>query len=112
MCHSLCYTFDMKTMGIRDLRNRPGAAWKTLDAGEEMVLTSNGRPVALMLPVDSDTLDETMQAVRRARGQVTLRALRKSARAQGLDSLSAKQIDRLVADVRQERSAGKTRAAR
>lgn len=102
----------MKTIGIRDLRNRPGAAQKTLDSGEEVVLTSNGRPVALMLPVDSNSLDETMQAVRRARGQVALRALRKSARNQGLEALSVAQIEKLVAETRRERRPGKTGAAR
>lgn len=109
---SLCYTFAMKTIGIRDLRNRPGAAQKTLGSGEEVVLTSNGRPVAVMLPVDSDTLDETMQAVRRARGQVALHTLRKSARTEGLDSLSAAQIDKLVGEARRVRRSRKTGAAR
>lgn len=40
----------------------------------ELLLTSNGRPMALMLPVDGSKLDEILQAIRLARGQLALPA--------------------------------------
>ena len=51
----------MKTLTIRDFRTRPRQAQKALADEGEALLTSNGRPVALMLRVDSDSLDQTMR---------------------------------------------------
>lgn len=91
----------MKTLSIRELRNRPGAAQSDLDENREIVLTAHGRPVALMLSLEDNALDETLETVRLARGQMALRALRREAREQGLDRLSMQDIDGLVAETRQ-----------
>lgn len=49
----------MKTIPLRDLRTRPQEA----QVREETLLTaSNGRPVAVLLPVDAGTVDETIQS--------------------------------------------------
>lgn len=83
----------METLSIRDLRNRPGAVQADLSKKGELLLTSNGRPVALMLPVDGSNLDETLQAIRLARGQLALRMLRRHAREHGVSELSQAEID-------------------
>jgi hypothetical protein len=93
----------MKTLTIRDLRTRPREAQKTLADEGEALLTSNGKPVALMLRVDSDSLTETLETIRRARGLRALRAIRQGARERGLDRLSGKDIDALVLRVRKTR---------
>jgi PHD/YefM family antitoxin component YafN of YafNO toxin-antitoxin module len=93
----------MKTLTIRDFRTRPREAQKTLATAGEAILTSNGRPVALMLRVDGDTLEETMETVRRARSLQALREIRREAKARGLDRLSAKGIDAIIARSRKAR---------
>lgn len=93
----------MKTLTIRDLRTRPREAQKTLATAGEAILTSNGRPVALMLRVDGDTLEETMETVRRARSLQALREIRREAKARGLDRLSVKGIDAIIARSRKAR---------
>lgn len=64
------------------------------------MLTVHGRPVALLIPVDAASLEETSRAIRRARALLALEALRCEARAKGLDRLSLKQIDGVVAETR------------
>jgi protein-tyrosine-phosphatase len=93
----------MKTLTIRDFRTRPRQAQKTLAHEGEALLTSNGRPVALMLRVDSDSLDQTVETVRRARALQAVRKMRVDAKARGLDRLSFKQIDAIIARSRKAR---------
>ncbi|MGH9317984.1 MAG: prevent-host-death protein [Thermoanaerobaculia bacterium] len=93
----------MKTFSIRDFRTRPRQAQKALAEAGEALLTSNGRPVALMLRVDGDSLDEAIETLRRARSLQALREIRRGAKARGLDRLSAKQIDAIIAKSRRGR---------
>jgi len=93
----------MKTLTIRDFRTRPRQAQKALADEGEALLTSNGRPVALMLRVDSDSLEQTMETVRRARALQAVRKMRADAKARGLDRLGFKQIDAIIARSRKAR---------
>lgn len=93
----------MKTLTIRDFRTRPRQAQKTLADEGEALLTANGRPVALMLRVDGDSLEETVETLRRARSLQALREIRREAGARGLDRLSPRQIDAIIARGRRAR---------
>ncbi|HLN57555.1 MAG TPA: type II toxin-antitoxin system Phd/YefM family antitoxin [Thermoanaerobaculia bacterium] len=93
----------MKTLTIRDFRTRPRQAQRAIAAEGEALLTSNGRPVALMLRVDSDSLDQMMETVRRARALQAVKQMRADAKARGLDRLSFKQIDAIIARSRKAR---------
>jgi hypothetical protein len=93
----------MKTLTIRDFRSRPRQAQKTLAIEGQALLTSNGRPVAVMLGVDGDSLDEAVETIRRARALQALRELRRHAKARGLDRLRPSQIDALIAKSRKGR---------
>ena len=93
----------VKTITIRDLRTRPRQAQETLLEGEEALLTANGRPVALMVPVSGETLDDTLLALRRAKAQMALSAIRAEARAAGTDRLGTRALDEVVASARRVR---------
>jgi hypothetical protein len=93
----------MKTLTIRDFRTRPRQAQKALADEGEALLTSNGRPVALMLRVDDESLDQTVETVRRAGALRGVRKMRAEAKARGLDRLSFKQIDAIIARSRKAR---------
>lgn len=93
----------METLSIRELRNRPGAVQDDLSKKGELLLTSNGRPVAVMLSVDGKSLDETLEVIRQARGQLALRALRRCARERGTSELSKEEIDAEIAAARRFR---------
>ena len=86
----------MKTVTIRDFRTRPKEVREALRREREAVLTANGRPVALMIPVDAESLDEKLETLRRARGLEALREIRRESAARGLTRLSMREIDALV----------------
>lgn len=93
----------MKTLTIRDFRTRPRQAQKDLAESGEAILTSSGRPVALMLRVDGESLDETVAMMRRARGLQALDAARREARRTGLDRVTMKEMDAVIARTRRGR---------
>jgi antitoxin (DNA-binding transcriptional repressor) of toxin-antitoxin stability system len=93
----------MRTLTMRDLRTRPRQVQKMLAEEGEALLTSNGRPVALMLGVDGNSVDEVGATLRRARALQAIREIRRQARARGLDRLSVKQIDAIIAKSRRTR---------
>jgi antitoxin (DNA-binding transcriptional repressor) of toxin-antitoxin stability system len=95
----------MKFVTIRDLRANTGRLRKDLDEGREIVLTANGRPFALMTPVEPDTVEEELLAIRRARAQAALSRIRAKAKAAGLDRTRAADVDAVIAKVRRERRA-------
>jgi PHD/YefM family antitoxin component YafN of YafNO toxin-antitoxin module len=93
----------MKTLTIRDFRTRPRQAQKTLAEEREALLTSNGRPVALMLPVDVESLDEALEVLRRARALQALREIRREARQRRVARLGMKEIGSIINRSRKER---------
>ena len=93
----------MKTITIRDLRTRPKQVRESLACEREALLTSNGRPVAVLIPVDASSVDETLETVRRARGLEALRSLRRESQRRGTSRLSSKDIDAIIARTRRAR---------
>ena len=57
----------MKFITVRDLRTTPAQIWKELPEEQEMVITNNGRPIALLTPLSDSNLEDTLKAVRKAR---------------------------------------------
>jgi prevent-host-death family protein len=94
----------VKTVTIRDLRNRPRQVRDALKREGEAVLTANGSPVAVLIPVDAGSVDETLETLRRARALEALRAIRRESRTRGLVRLSPSEIDAIVARVRRARA--------
>jgi len=93
----------MRFVTIRDLRANIARLRKDLQEDREIVLTANGRPFALMTPVEPDTVEEEVLAIRRARAQAALSRIRAKAKAEGLDRMSMAEIDAVIAKVRRER---------
>lgn len=71
---------------------------RELAAGEEVVVTKNGRPVALMIGVEDGRLEETLRAVRWAKAARSFQTLRQQAARQGF--FSPTEIDEEISAVR------------
>ena len=97
----------MKFVTIRDLRSKTAAIRKDLEQEREIVLTANGRPFAVMTPVGSDTVEDEIRAIRRARAKAAVERIRAQAKARGLDRLTMKEIDTLIAEARRPRRGAK-----
>lgn len=93
----------MKFVSSREIRVNPKPVFEALE-DEEVVLTSRGKPVALLLEVSGDDLEETVRLVRRAKAQAATSRLRKSAVEQGADKLSQEEIQEEIEATRSERS--------
>ena len=92
----------MKFVSTRELRNRPGYV-RNLAQKDDLVLTTNGKPVAILLGIEEDELEETARAVRQAKAQLALSRLRKQAARRGADRMSASAIDAEIRAVRSRR---------
>lgn len=95
----------MRFVSVRDLRGKSGEVWKDLPGEREMVITSNGRPVAILAAVSESNLEESLAAFRRARAVDAVAALQRESVARGTDALTGSDIDAEVSAVRSKRKA-------
>ena len=94
----------MKFISVRDFRIRPGDIWKQLKINKDIVITSNGKPIAILNTVDDANLESSMNALRRARALMALEELQKSAASRGLDRLADKDIEKEIKSARAGRN--------
>lgn len=92
----------MKFITVRDFRTSPARIWKELPEEQEMVITNNGKPIALLTPLSDESLEETISAVRQARAIEAVRVMQQSAKARGLDTMTQAEIED---EIRQSRAA-------
>lgn len=76
----------MNFYSVRDLRTDSKSMWETLSAGNEVVITNNGKPAALMIDIPADSFDEVVQAVRQAKAMIAFNNMRRKAAAKGFMS--------------------------
>ena len=93
----------MKFVTIRELRQNTHKLKDALKKSGKIVLTSNGKPIALVMPVDELSMEEELIALRQAEAHMALERIRAKAKARGLDKLSFAEIDRIIAESRRER---------
>ena len=55
----------MKFVSVRDLRLKPGDIWKLAKQEKDLIITSNGRPVAILTGVNEETFSEELDAIQR-----------------------------------------------
>ena len=93
----------MKFITVRDLRGRSGQVWTKLAREREVILTSNGKPIAILSSVSEETLEESLVAVRRARAVAAAEKLQRQSVQMGTDSLSPHEITAEIKAVRKAR---------
>ena len=94
----------MKFISVRDLRGKSAEVWKNLPAEREMVVTSNGRPIAILAAVSESNLEESISAFRQARAVEAVASLQRRSLEQGTDSIAAKEIESEIQGVRKKRA--------
>lgn len=94
----------MKFVSVRDFRIRPGDVWKQLKIYKDIVITSNGKPIAIINPVDDENLENSIAALRRARALLALEEIQKKAELKALDKLTEEEIEEEIKSARSERS--------
>ena len=93
----------MEFANIADFRQNASRVFERLDESGEIVILRNGRPVGVLVAVDTTNLDALRVAMQRARSQLAVDRIRETAAQRGHDRLSMPALDRLIRKARRER---------
>ena len=93
----------MKFITARDLRLKPGDVWKLAQKEKDLVITSNGRPVALLTGITEDTFEEELDVIQRARALRALDEIHRDSVLKGTDQISFKEIESEIEQARRGR---------
>ena len=94
----------MKFISVREFRIRPGDIWKQLKVDKDIIITSNGKPIAILYPVEQDNLESSLITLRRARALLAMEDIQKEAVNKGLDKTTEEEIEKEIKAMRLERS--------
>lgn len=93
----------MKFLTIRDLRNKSAEIQRQLPKEKEMVLTSNGKPIAILSAISGDTLEESLAMIRRARAMEAVAGIQTRSVETGSNRMSLKDINKEIGAERKKR---------
>jgi antitoxin (DNA-binding transcriptional repressor) of toxin-antitoxin stability system len=94
----------MKFVIIRDLRGKSPEIWKKLPGEREMIITQNGRPIAILAAVNESNREESLSAFRQARAVEAVASLQRRSMEQGTDHIAMDEIDAEIKAVRRKRT--------
>lgn len=94
----------MRFLSVRDLRSKSAQVWQDLPAERELVITSNGRPIAILAAINESNLEESLAAFRHARAVEAVASLQLLSARQGTDTISMDDVDAEIRAVRKKRS--------
>jgi len=94
----------IKFVSVRDLRSKSAQLWKELPEERGMVITVNGRPIAILAAISESNLEESLAAFRQARAVDAVTSLQRRSIAHGTDSISLDQINAEIKAVRKKRA--------
>jgi len=92
----------MRYVSVRELNTKPKKVWERIKE-EDVVITSNGKPIALLYGVTEETLEKKVRAVRRSRALLALEEMQKTSLDRGLDRLTEAKIEAEIQAVRKAR---------
>ncbi len=93
----------MKFMTVREMRGSGAALWRELPAEREMIVTSNGRPIAILTSIEGGDFEQSLKDIRRARAVRAVTELQSASLKNGTDRMSAEEIDEAIALARTKR---------
>ena len=93
----------MRFVSVRDLRGKSSEIWKSLSDEKDIVITSNGRPIALLSAVSESNLEESLATLRRARTMVAVQEIQSASVLRGTNRISLKEINAEIKAVRKNR---------
>jgi antitoxin (DNA-binding transcriptional repressor) of toxin-antitoxin stability system len=92
----------MRFISVRELNTKAKEIWGKIK-DEEVVITLNGKPVALLSGVTEETLEKTLQTIRRSRALWALEGMQKKSMETDLDQWTDSQIEAEIRAVRKSR---------
>ena len=92
----------MKFVTVRDFRTSSASIWKTLPKEREMVITNNGKPIALLTPLSDRNLEETLSAIRRAKAINAVKMIQQESVKNGTNEMTLEDINGEIKIARKE----------
>ncbi len=89
----------MKFIPSRDLRLKTASVLNELKKEGEIIITSNGKPSSLMLPIDETNLEQTLFFVKSMKAKAAARNMRSTFKK---NKISTEDIDKEINDERKE----------
>jgi antitoxin (DNA-binding transcriptional repressor) of toxin-antitoxin stability system len=102
----------MDFITIRELRTEPRKVWKKLETEKELVITKNGKPFALLVQTQPNTLEVDLRLLRGLRAELALDEIRRRAHELGLDKMTEEEIDQEIAVAHKARHQKQSAASR
>ena len=93
----------MSTISISDLQKKPAKQWLKSADQDDLVITSKGQPVAVLLRIAAASVESTRALVRSVRALQAQSALQHAAAGSGAAELSKFDIDAEIAAARRAR---------
>lgn len=97
------YSAAMSMISVSDLKKKPAKQWLKSAGQEDLVVTSKGQPVAVLLRIASASVESTRALVRSVRALQAQSALQQAAATSGTANLSMADIDAEIAATRRAR---------
>lgn len=95
----------MEFVNVREFRANASKVWQQLKREKEIVITMNGKPIAVLSPTDSGGVETTVAAIRAARATAAVTALQMESLRHGRDKMTLREINREIAAARRARRA-------
>lgn len=93
----------MRFFSVRQMRQNSAELWRQLKESQEIILTSNGKPVALMAGVDEKNVERILEAFRRAKAAITLEEMHLASIKAGTNKMTDDEIEAEIKAIRKER---------
>lgn len=87
------YSQIMSTITVSDLKKKPAHQWRKSPKKDELIVTSQGQPIAVLLSIDAESLEPTLSTLRSVRALQAQASLQKGASANGTEKLTMADID-------------------
>jgi prevent-host-death family protein len=88
---------------VRDLRTHPREVWDKLSETQEIIITNNGKPTALMIEIDDENLEEVLASVRQSMAMRAVNKLRIASVRSGRSEMTSEDIDEEIYKARKEK---------
>ncbi len=93
----------MRTISVSDLKRKPVRQWLQTAGKDDLIVTAEGQPVAVLVRADAKSLEPTLSTLRSVRALQAQAALQQAAVAKGTDKLSLAEVDAEIAAARRNR---------
>ena len=92
----------MKFITVRDFRTYPKKIWDDLTKENEMIITNNGKPIALLTPISDSNIEDTLKAMRQVKAKMSIENMWDISTKNKNYKLSGKQINKIISESRKD----------